>query len=171
MAAEQADGTLDLELGLGAVAQRRPGPRPGVIAGDEVGPVAAAGEGGPDVTHDVGLDPVGAQLAPLRHGDALDQVDLDRVLGEVGGAHGGEVGLPGVRVLLGQEAELGRAQAVLEGVVRERALPTSVKGPRERAPLARAVSARVGLRRRGEGVAGSGVGCIGPASGEEVPDL
>src|SRR3954451_1801940 len=116
VAAQQRRGALDFELGLAAVAQRRRGAGPCVVAGDEVRAVAAAAEGRPDVGHDVGLDPVGPQLAPLRHRDALDQVDLDRVLRPVGGPHGGEVRLPRGRVLVGQEAELGRAQAVLEGV-------------------------------------------------------
>jgi hypothetical protein len=56
-------------------------------------------------------------------------VDLDRVLRDVGGPHAGEVGLPGGRVLVGQEAELGRAQAVLEGVLGRAGLALGGEGP------------------------------------------
>ena len=159
-------GALGGELGLAAVAQDQGpgGARAGL--GEVAGLLGGAGQ-------ELGLEPLGAGGAQVGAGDRLGEVAGVGAGGGELAAVGGEVGVEDGLALAegGDGSEGAGAQAVARALRDERALPSGVAGPRLRAPFARAVSARVGLRARS---GRSGVGkdaSIGPASGGVYRDF
>jgi hypothetical protein len=108
------------------------------------------------------LQGVQAVLAPHR-GDQLPH--LAALVGVTRAPVGGDGGVQGrelLAVLAGEQGERAAAQAVAGAVAAERALPASVAGPCERAPLARAAACWACVRVAA-GMAVSAGGEIPPA--------
>jgi hypothetical protein len=112
---ERAQGAAGGGAGDGLVAQGG-GQRRRVLGHPQVAAVGAAGTARRDVGEHLGLEAVGAELAPHRDRDGVDQLLLGGVHGAVALLQVEDVLAPFGRVVLRQEAELPRAQAVAERV-------------------------------------------------------